>query len=100
MCAGYEQVPEEEKAGRVKGVFLSVAPSYDLMNDLMSVGLHRLWKDRCATLTGGRKDRDTQLVGQALNLFKQYCLYVQSPIPGIRLDANTELYTDSFQNFQ
>jgi len=41
---GYEQVPPEEKAGRVRGVFDSVADNYDLMNDLMSGGLHRLWK--------------------------------------------------------
>lgn len=41
---GYQRVPEEEKAGRVAGVFHSVAPRYDLMNDLMSGGLHRLWK--------------------------------------------------------
>jgi demethylmenaquinone methyltransferase/2-methoxy-6-polyprenyl-1,4-benzoquinol methylase len=41
---GFERVPEEEKARRVGGVFDSVAPRYDLMNDLMSAGLHRLWK--------------------------------------------------------
>ncbi len=41
---GYETVPVEAKAGRVKGVFDSVASRYDLMNDLMSGGLHRLWK--------------------------------------------------------
>ena len=41
---GYESVDERDKARRVRGVFDSVAPSYDLMNDLMSLGLHRLWK--------------------------------------------------------
>ena len=41
---GYEQVPVEDKAQRVRGVFDSVAGKYDLMNDLMSAGLHRLWK--------------------------------------------------------
>lgn len=41
---GYKAVPEAEKAACVKGVFDSVAPQYDLMNDLMSLGLHRLWK--------------------------------------------------------
>jgi demethylmenaquinone methyltransferase/2-methoxy-6-polyprenyl-1,4-benzoquinol methylase len=41
---GYESVNVAEKAGRVRGVFDSVAPKYDLMNDLMSGGLHRLWK--------------------------------------------------------
>ena len=42
---GYETVPEAEKAGRVHGVFASVAARYDLMNDAMSLGVHRLWKD-------------------------------------------------------
>ena len=41
---GYESVPEDQKSERVAGVFESVAPRYDLMNDLMSGGLHRLWK--------------------------------------------------------
>ena len=42
---GRETIPEAEKAGRVQGVFTSVASKYDVMNDLMSVGIHRLWKD-------------------------------------------------------
>ena len=41
---GFETVPPEEKTGRVHGVFSSVANRYDLMNDLMSAGVHRLWK--------------------------------------------------------
>jgi len=41
---GFQQVDWAEKAQRVKGVFDSVAPKYDLMNDLMSGGIHRLWK--------------------------------------------------------
>jgi len=41
---GYERVAEGEKRSRVAGVFDRVAPRYDLMNDLMSLGLHRLWK--------------------------------------------------------
>jgi demethylmenaquinone methyltransferase/2-methoxy-6-polyprenyl-1,4-benzoquinol methylase len=41
---GYEQVPWGEKKARVRGVFDSVASRYDLMNDVMSGGLHRLWK--------------------------------------------------------
>ncbi len=41
---GYRRVTPAEKAAGVKGVFDSVAPSYDLMNDLMSLGVHRLWK--------------------------------------------------------
>jgi len=41
---GFESVNEDDKARRVRGVFDSVAPRYDLMNDLMSMGLHRAWK--------------------------------------------------------
>ncbi len=41
---GFESVDEQEKARRVRGVFDSVAPKYDVMNDLMSLGLHRAWK--------------------------------------------------------
>ena len=42
---GFDTVPESEKAGRVQGVFNSVASRYDVMNDLMSAGIHRIWKD-------------------------------------------------------
>ena len=42
---GYQTVPEAEKAGMVQGVFTRVASKYDIMNDLMSGGVHRLWKD-------------------------------------------------------
>jgi len=42
---GYQTVREDEKAGRVQGVFSSVASKYDIMNDVMSVGIHRIWKD-------------------------------------------------------
>jgi demethylmenaquinone methyltransferase/2-methoxy-6-polyprenyl-1,4-benzoquinol methylase len=41
---GFQSVDEREKARRVRGVFDSVAPRYDLMNDVMSLGLHRAWK--------------------------------------------------------
>ena len=65
---GFQQVPEDEKARRVAGVFDSVARRYDLMNDLMSVGLHRYWKrftieksmvrpgDRVLDVAGGTGD--------------------------------------------
>ena len=42
---GFQTVPEADKAGMVRGVFTRVASKYDVMNDLMSGGMHRLWKD-------------------------------------------------------
>ena len=65
---GFQSVDESEKAQRVRGVFDSVAPKYDLMNDLMSMGLHRAWKaytvmvanlqerDRVLDIAGGTGD--------------------------------------------
>ena len=65
---GFETVDEGAKAQRVRGVFDSVAPKYDLMNDLMSMGLHRVWKaytlavanlhegDRALDIAGGTGD--------------------------------------------
>jgi demethylmenaquinone methyltransferase/2-methoxy-6-polyprenyl-1,4-benzoquinol methylase len=65
---GFKTVDEREKAQRVRGVFDSVAPKYDVMNDLMSAGLHRLWKrytltvanpqpgDRVLDIAGGTGD--------------------------------------------
>jgi demethylmenaquinone methyltransferase/2-methoxy-6-polyprenyl-1,4-benzoquinol methylase len=41
---GFKQVPKNEKVALVKGVFDSVASQYDIMNDLMSLGIHRIWK--------------------------------------------------------
>ena len=51
---GYQQVPEDEKARKVAGVFDSVASRYDLMNDLMSGGMHRMWKRFAVEASGVR----------------------------------------------
>jgi demethylmenaquinone methyltransferase/2-methoxy-6-polyprenyl-1,4-benzoquinol methylase len=51
---GFETVAENEKATRVAGVFTSVAGKYDLMNDIMSAGLHRLWKRFAVGVSGVR----------------------------------------------
>jgi demethylmenaquinone methyltransferase/2-methoxy-6-polyprenyl-1,4-benzoquinol methylase len=51
---GYEEVPIGDKQKRVAGVFSSVAQKYDLMNDLMSLGVHRLWKRFVIDLAGVR----------------------------------------------
>jgi len=52
---GYEDVDPQEKTRRVHGVFSSVASRYDLMNDVMSGGLHRLWKDQFVARVRPRK---------------------------------------------
>ena len=49
---GFQQVPLEEKAGKVREVFDSVADKYDVMNDVMSFGVHRLWKRFTMEMTG------------------------------------------------
>ena len=49
---GFQEVTEEDKAKKVAGVFRSVAQRYDLMNDLMSAGLHRLWKRFTVQVSG------------------------------------------------
>ncbi|HET7728806.1 MAG TPA: bifunctional demethylmenaquinone methyltransferase/2-methoxy-6-polyprenyl-1,4-benzoquinol methylase UbiE [Usitatibacter sp.] len=51
---GFQEVPEGEKAKRVGEVFRSVASNYDLMNDLMSLGLHRAWKRFAIAMSGVR----------------------------------------------
>ena len=51
---GYTQVPEDEKSRRVGDVFRSVASNYDVMNDLMSLGLHRWWKRFTLEMSGVR----------------------------------------------
>ena len=65
---GYQSVPESEKEGKVREVFEKVADSYDLMNDTMSLGVHRVWKDhfvrsaapaphyKCLDVAGGTGD--------------------------------------------
>ena len=61
---GYQRVSEREKAARVRGVFDSVASRYDLMNDLMSLGMHRLWKRLAVFIAGARPgDRVLDLAG-------------------------------------
>ena len=52
---GFETVPEAEKAGRVQGVFGSVASKYDVMNDVMSMGIHRIWKEAMMDWLAPRK---------------------------------------------
>jgi demethylmenaquinone methyltransferase/2-methoxy-6-polyprenyl-1,4-benzoquinol methylase len=70
---GFEQVPPGEKARKVAGVFASVAPKYDLMNDLMSLGLHRLWKAFAVELAGVRPgDRVLDVAGGSGDLARAF----------------------------
>lgn len=55
---GFSRVRLGEKQGLVDDVFRNVAAKYDLMNDLMSAGLHRAWKDALVAKTGARRGRD------------------------------------------
>lgn len=54
---GYQTVPKEQKAGMVHGVFTNVAAKYDVMNDAMSLGVHRLWKDAMMDWLAPRDDQ-------------------------------------------
>ena len=66
---GFQQVTESEKAGKVRSVFSSVAGSYDVMNDLMSFGLHRLWKAFTVQIAGVRKgDKVLDVAGGTADL--------------------------------
>ncbi len=66
---GFKEVAEGEKARRVAGVFDSVADKYDLMNDLMSLGLHRLWKAFAIEVSGVRSgDRVLDVAGGTADL--------------------------------
>ncbi|MCC4114447.1 bifunctional demethylmenaquinone methyltransferase/2-methoxy-6-polyprenyl-1,4-benzoquinol methylase UbiE [Aromatoleum toluclasticum] len=66
---GFQTVAEGEKQGRVAEVFSSVATKYDIMNDLMSFGLHRLWKAFTIQISGvGRGDRVLDVAGGTADL--------------------------------
>jgi demethylmenaquinone methyltransferase/2-methoxy-6-polyprenyl-1,4-benzoquinol methylase len=74
---GFTEVPRDEKARRVRGVFDSVASRYDLMNDLMSGGAHRLWKRFALSQTGLRPgDRALDVAGGSGDLSVGMCAQV------------------------
>jgi demethylmenaquinone methyltransferase / 2-methoxy-6-polyprenyl-1,4-benzoquinol methylase len=99
---GFQQVPWKEKAQRVRAVFDSVADRYDLMNDLMSGGAHRLWKQFTLSLTGLREgQRALDLAGGtgdlAAGLARQVGdrgLVILSDINGSMLERGRDRLTD------
>src|SRR5215207_9566200 len=70
---GFAKVDETAKAERVRGVFDSVAPKYDLMNDVMSLGLHRLWKAYAVAVANARPgDKVLDLAGGTGDLARAF----------------------------
>ena len=70
---GYQEVPVDDKVNRVADVFHSVAQRYDVMNDLMSLGIHRLWKRITISLSGVRAGQTVlDLAGGTGDLAKQF----------------------------
>ena len=60
---GREEVNQDQRRGRIRTVFTAVAPRYDLMNDLMSMGIHRLWKRKLARRVAGIHGKTIDLAG-------------------------------------
>ena len=61
---GFKTVPKNEKTSLVEGIFNSVADRYDLMNDLMSIGIHRIWKRFTIELSAVREGNCTRYSGR------------------------------------
>ncbi len=89
---GFQEVPVEEKAERVAGVFNSVAGRYDLMNDLMSGGIHRLWKRYTIEMSGVRPgDRVLDLAGGTGDLAEKFCALVGPEGQVVLADINAAM---------
>lgn len=100
---GYEQVAPEEKTRRVRGVFDSVAGRYDLMNDLMSAGLHRAWKRFAVEISAVREgSRVLDLAGGTGDLARRFArrvgprgIVVHTDINGAMLVAGRDRLIDA-----
>ena len=91
---GYREVPVEEKAGRVRQVFDSVASRYDLMNDLMSLGIHRLWKRQTVALSGVRRgQRVLDLAAGTGDLAERFARIVGTEGLVVMSDINAAMLT-------
>ncbi|APC92066.1 MULTISPECIES: bifunctional demethylmenaquinone methyltransferase/2-methoxy-6-polyprenyl-1,4-benzoquinol methylase UbiE [Francisella] len=89
---GFTQVPWEEKQKKVAGVFDSVAAKYDLMNDLMSFGIHRIWKKQTIAKSAVRKgDNVLDLAGGTGDLAYKFCQMVGSQGKVILSDINSSM---------
>jgi demethylmenaquinone methyltransferase/2-methoxy-6-polyprenyl-1,4-benzoquinol methylase len=89
---GFETVAEEEKARRVADVFNSVADKYDLMNDLMSAGLHRLWKRFAVGVSGVRKgQRVLDVAGGSADLSRLFLKAVGTSGQVVLTDINNAM---------
>ena len=86
---GFESVPEADKARRVRGVFDAVAPKYDVMNDLMSMGLHRAWKAYTVAVANLRDgDRVLDLAGGTGDLARAFARQVGASGVVLHTDIN------------
>ncbi len=86
---GYQTVDEAQKARRVRGVFDSVAPKYDLMNDLMSMGLHRAWKAYTVAVADVRRGhRVLDIAGGTGDLAKAFAAKVGPTGRVVHTDIN------------
>jgi demethylmenaquinone methyltransferase/2-methoxy-6-polyprenyl-1,4-benzoquinol methylase len=89
---GFETVDETEKAKKVAGVFTSVASKYDVMNDLMSVGLHRLWKRFAIEISGVRAgQRVLDVAGGSADLSRLFLKKVGSSGQVVLTDINNAM---------
>jgi 2-methoxy-6-polyprenyl-1,4-benzoquinol methylase len=105
---GYRTVPEESKESLVRGVFDSVASNYDLMNDAMSLGVHRLWKDefinlvgpgskgpmRCIDVAGGTGDIALRILDHAREKYADRETSVDV------VDINGEMLAEGYKRFK
>ncbi|GAA5865658.1 hypothetical protein JCM1840_003207 [Sporobolomyces johnsonii] len=102
---GFRDVPEQLKESLVRGVFSSVASSYDVMNDAMSLGIHRLWKDhyvskldphgglKCLDVAGGTGDIAVRILDHAREKYGDRELSVRM------LDINPEMLEEGKKRF-
>ena len=103
---GFQTVPEGDKAGMVHGVFTRVASKYDIMNDVMSMGIHRVWKDammdwlaprpgqRLLDVAGGTGDVSFRFLGRAPGAHATVCDMTESMLVEGRHRAEADRMAD------